>query len=117
MIISTGRAAQPRTEADTEATDLLCGAGELVTRLRVALGGQEWLDSFLLAAGLGQMVEDRLHADPLLLNRTAGYLRNQPSRAPPPGRGGGRSGGGAPPAARSWPQATDPGQACAQWTH
>jgi hydroxymethylpyrimidine pyrophosphatase-like HAD family hydrolase len=80
MSISTDPAAQRRTETGAEVTDLLCGAGDLATRLRVTLRDQEWLDSFLLAAGLSQMVEDRLHADPLLLNRTAGYLRHQASR-------------------------------------
>jgi hypothetical protein len=61
-------------------TDLLCGAEMLATRLRVALREEQWLDAFLLAAGLGQLIEDRLHPDLLLSSRAAAYLRGLPSR-------------------------------------
>ena len=61
-------------------TDLLCGAETLAERLRDALRDEQWLDAYLLAAGLGQMVDDRLHADPLLFHRAASYLRGKPSR-------------------------------------
>jgi hydroxymethylpyrimidine pyrophosphatase-like HAD family hydrolase len=61
-------------------TNLLCGADELTARLRVTLADEQWLNAYLLAAGLGQLVEDRLHPDPLLMNRVAKYLHGQPSR-------------------------------------
>ena len=61
-------------------TDLLCGAETLAERLRDALRDEQWLDAYLLAVGLGQMVDDRLHADLLLLHRAASYLRDKPSR-------------------------------------
>ncbi len=54
--------------------DLLMTAGPLTERLRVAIGNQNWLDSYLLAVGLTQLVADRLHPDPLQLRRAAGYL-------------------------------------------
>ena len=61
-------------------TDLLCGAETLAERLRDALRDEQWLDAYLLAVGLGQMVDDRLHADPLLFHRAASYLGGKPSR-------------------------------------
>jgi hypothetical protein len=60
--------------------DLLSDASTLMSLLRQAVAGQQWLDAFLLAAGLGQLVEDRLHSDPLLFHRTASYLRGRPGR-------------------------------------
>jgi hypothetical protein len=60
--------------------DLLSDAGTLTALLRQALRDQQWLDAFLLAAGLGQLIEDRLHRDRLLLDRAASYLRRLPSR-------------------------------------
>ena len=47
-------------------TDLLCGAEALAERLRDALRDEQWLDAYLLAAGIGQLVDDGLHTDPLL---------------------------------------------------
>ena len=61
-------------------TDLLCGAETLAERLHEALLGEQWLDAYLLAAGIGQMIDDRLHADPLLFRRVASYLRRKPWR-------------------------------------
>ena len=61
-------------------TDLLCGAETLAERLRDALRDEQWLDAYLLAVGLGQIVDDRLHADLLLLHRAASYLGGKPSR-------------------------------------
>jgi hypothetical protein len=66
--------------APAQVSDLLCGAGLLADRLGTALDGEQWLDAYLFAAGLGQLIEDRLHADPLLFWRAASYLREQPSR-------------------------------------
>ncbi len=60
-------------------TNLICGAEALAERLRDALRDEQWLDAFLLAAGIGQLVDDRLHADPLLFNRAASYLRGKVS--------------------------------------
>lgn len=61
-------------------TDLLADGDALAARLAVALRSQQWLDAFLLAAGLSQLVEDRLHHDPLMLYRAASYLTGGPSR-------------------------------------
>lgn len=61
-------------------TDLMCDAQTLAELLRDALGDEQWLDAYLLATGLGQMVDDRLHADLLLLHRAASYLDDKPSR-------------------------------------
>ena len=60
-------------------TDLICGAEALAKRLRDALRDEQWLDAYLLAAGIGQLVDDRLHADPLLFDRAASHLRGQAS--------------------------------------
>ena len=81
-------------------TNLLSGADELTARLRVALADEQWFDAYLLAAGLSQLVEDRLHSDPLLLNRAAKYLRGQPSR---PAHLAGTACGAAGAALRTWP--------------
>src|SRR5215471_15086109 len=80
MILGIDHATRLGPAEGVLATDLLCGADELATQLRWALREGQWLDAYLLAAGLGQLVEDRLHADPLLLNRAASYLRSLPSR-------------------------------------
>jgi hypothetical protein len=71
---------QPDGPAPLLVADLLSDAGTLTALLRQALGDQQWLDAFLLAAGLGQLIEDRLHRDRLLMNRAASYLRHRPSR-------------------------------------
>ena len=61
-------------------TDLLNSGEALSERLRDALRDEQWLDAYLLAVGLGQMADDRLHADLLLLHRAASYLDGLPSR-------------------------------------
>lgn len=61
-------------------TDLLHSGEALAERLRDALRDEQWLDAYLLAVGLGQMADDRLHADLLLLHRAASYLDGMPSR-------------------------------------
>jgi hydroxymethylpyrimidine pyrophosphatase-like HAD family hydrolase len=66
--------------APVPVTDLLSGAEALAERLRDALRDQQWLDAYLLAVGLGQVADDRLHADLLLLHRAASYLGGKPSR-------------------------------------
>jgi hydroxymethylpyrimidine pyrophosphatase-like HAD family hydrolase len=60
--------------------DLLCDAGTLAARLRETLRDGQWLDAYLFAAGLNQLVDDRLHPDPFLFHRAASYLRGLPSR-------------------------------------
>ncbi len=71
---------QPAGPAPLLVADLLSDAGTLTALLRQALRDQQWLDAFLFAAGLGQLIEDRLHRDRLLMNRAASYLRRRPSR-------------------------------------
>ncbi len=90
--------AGPDTAAPELVTDLLAGAAGLVPRLGRALAGGQWLDAYLLAAGLGQLAEDRLHPDPLLLYRAASYLGGQPSR---PARVAGAAAGALGAAARA----------------
>jgi hydroxymethylpyrimidine pyrophosphatase-like HAD family hydrolase len=60
--------------------DLLSSAETLTRRLQDALREEHWLDAYLFAAGLGQLAEDRVHADPFLLQRAASYLGGLPSR-------------------------------------
>ncbi len=71
---------RPLTGDGLAATDLLAGAQTLTVRLAGALRGEQWLDAYLLAAGLSQLAADRLHDDPFMLNRAASYLRGRPSR-------------------------------------
>ncbi|MEE2031635.1 HAD hydrolase family protein [Rhodococcus chondri] len=68
----------PRSEQLTP-VDLLLTGTELVRLLRRALADEEWLDAYLLAAGLNQMVEDRLRPDPLQLYRAANFLERHGS--------------------------------------
>lgn len=79
-IATSGHAARAVTPGELTAADLLAGADSLAARLASALRDRQWLDAFLLAAGLGQLVEDRLHDDPFMLHRAASYLRGLPSR-------------------------------------
>jgi hypothetical protein len=71
---------RPAVPAPLLVADLLSDAATLIGLLRQTLSDQQWLDAFLLAAGLGQLIEDRLHNDQLLLNRAASYLGGRPSR-------------------------------------
>ena len=78
--------------------DLLSDSQTLAKRLRNALRDEQWLDAYLFAAGLGQLVDDRLHPDPFLFHRAASYLRGLPSR---PARAAGAVAGGLGAAARA----------------
>jgi hydroxymethylpyrimidine pyrophosphatase-like HAD family hydrolase len=71
---------QPAAPAPLLVADLLSDGATLAGLLRQALRDQQWLDAFLLAAGLGQLIEDRLHRDRLMLQRAASYLQDRPSR-------------------------------------
>ncbi len=42
-----------------------------------------WLDAYLLAAGMDQVVQDYLHPDPLMLDKAAGYLQGMLKPAGP----------------------------------
>jgi hydroxymethylpyrimidine pyrophosphatase-like HAD family hydrolase len=70
----------PGSPAPLLVPDLLSDASTLTGLLQQALGEEQWLDAFLLAAGLAQLIEDRLHGDPMLLSRAASYLRGRPGR-------------------------------------
>ncbi|HEY6278626.1 MAG TPA: hypothetical protein VIX86_20125 [Streptosporangiaceae bacterium] len=94
-----GTSGARETAEPAQISDLLCGAAELAERLRAALAGEQWLDAYLFAAGLSQLVEDRLHADPFLFWRAASYLRDQPSR---PARLAGTASAACGSAARAW---------------
>ncbi|MFB7874105.1 HAD family hydrolase [Nocardia sp. NPDC056064] len=54
--------------------DLLCTAPAVTDLLNQAIIDRDRLDTFLLTAGLSQLVEDRLHPDPLQLHRGAEFL-------------------------------------------
>lgn len=78
--ITGGTTTSPGSPAPLLVPDLLSDASTLTRLLEQALHGEQWLDAFLLAAGLTQLIEDRLHGDPMQLNRAASYLRGQPGR-------------------------------------
>jgi hypothetical protein len=80
MTVSAQQASPAGTVGGLEVTDLLCDAGQLAARLQVALGNEQWLDAYLCAAGLSQLIEDRMHPDLLLSSRAAAYLRGLESR-------------------------------------
>lgn len=65
----------PVVETEDEVEVLLAPARAIQERLRRAYASEEWLDAYLLTAGLWQIVEDRIHADPFQLRRAAAYLR------------------------------------------
>ena len=69
---SAGRVADPTEELVV--IDLLQGADGVATLLERAVTRGGWLDAYLLAAGLGQMVEDHLHPDRWQLHRARAYL-------------------------------------------
>lgn len=73
------RATSSQPAAPLLVRDLLTTADELAPALLQTLAASDWLDAFLLSAGLSQLVEDALHPDPLLLNRAASYLRGRRS--------------------------------------
>ncbi|MFJ4655768.1 HAD hydrolase family protein [Nocardia sp. NPDC088792] len=70
------------------AIDLLQSADALCRSLRESVAADDWLDAYLSACGLWQMVEDQLHPDRLQLRRIASYLTE--SRTSPPTRMAGR---------------------------
>ncbi len=58
--------------------DLLNSLEDLANLLPRPLRGHNWLNAYLLAAGINQIVEDYLHPDPLALRRIASHLRRLP---------------------------------------
>lgn len=60
--------------------DLLLDLETLGARLLEQIDRQAYLDAFLLAAGMNQVVEDALHPDPLFANRVARALRARGER-------------------------------------
>lgn len=71
-----------------DAIDLLRSADALCGSLRESIAAGAWLDAYLSACGLWQLVEDHLHPDRLQLRRIASYLAEP--RTPPPARAAGR---------------------------
>ena len=47
---------------------------ELAGLVVTALEGEDWLDAYLLAAGMGQLIDDYLEPDPLALRRISSFL-------------------------------------------
>lgn len=70
----------PTAAAPVLVTDLLADADTIKGRLQEALSNAHWLDAYLFSAGLSQLLDDRLHADPFWLNRAAHFLGSQNSR-------------------------------------
>jgi hydroxymethylpyrimidine pyrophosphatase-like HAD family hydrolase len=64
--------------------NLLNDAETLAVLLPEQVESEDWLDAFLLAAGLDQVVQDAIHAAPLSLDRIAARLDKE--AAGPPGR-------------------------------
>ena len=60
---------------DLLVTDLLLTGEQMARHVLDALARREWVDAFLLAAGLQQLADDRLHPDPFSLRRAAAYFR------------------------------------------
>jgi hydroxymethylpyrimidine pyrophosphatase-like HAD family hydrolase len=56
--------------------NLLRSLDELATLFLETIGGAAWLDAFLLAAGLNQIIEDALHRDPFRLYDASRLLRS-----------------------------------------
>ena len=61
--------------------NLLSSTNDVAARLLRTLADRQWLDAYLLSAGLVQILEDYLHPDPFLLRRAASYLVTSPSAA------------------------------------
>src|SRR3954471_22432817 len=61
-------------------SDLFLDAAQVVAHLRRSVSGGDWLDAYLFAAGLSQLVDDDLHPDPASLRRAAAFLRTNSSR-------------------------------------
>lgn len=76
-------AARPTTGPLTTA-NLLNSFDQLVAWLVDAQASGDWLDAYLLAAGLNQLAEDYLHPDLYKLNRAATYLESTRFRSAGP---------------------------------
>ncbi len=61
-------------------SDLFLDAAQVVAYLRRSVAVGAWLDAYLFAAGLSQLVDDDLHPDPASLQRAAAYLRTRAGR-------------------------------------
>lgn len=57
--------------------DLLHDLDELADLFGYAMKQNDWLNAYLLAAGMNQVVEDYLHPDPFFLNKAAAFLEKQ----------------------------------------
>ena len=68
----------PHAKAELILGDLLHDLSELGELLGVELQRENWLDAFLLAAGMNQVVEDYLHRDVGSLAKVVTNLRNAP---------------------------------------
>ncbi|HSS59978.1 MAG TPA: HAD hydrolase family protein [Candidatus Limnocylindrales bacterium] len=77
MIATQLQPARLATDVNPElvVADLLHDFGELAELLAGELERERWLDAFLLAAGMNQVVEDHLHRDPGSLRKVAANLR------------------------------------------
>jgi hypothetical protein len=61
-------------------SDLFLDGAQVVAYLRRSVTVGAWLDAYLFAAGLSQLVDDDLHPDPASLQRAAAYLRTRGGR-------------------------------------
>ncbi len=82
---SLDRSLQKSTSLELRDTDLAWGPVNLLNNLRelsrlflVALQQEEWLDAFMLAAGMNQIAEDYIHRDLFRLARVAQYASHLP---------------------------------------
>ena len=74
-------AGRRRDECSAGADRSAVHCGQTRGVVATAIRDREWLDAYLLTAGLNQMVEDRLHPDPFQLSQVADFLQARGTRA------------------------------------
>ena len=67
--------APPPAQASLNVVNLHNGLAELAALFLVSLANDSWLDCYLSAAGMHQLVDDHRESDPLGLRRAAAFLR------------------------------------------
>ncbi|MFZ0217215.1 MAG: HAD hydrolase family protein [Candidatus Dormiibacterota bacterium] len=81
MIRTPRESVTPTTTTTGGLADLLNPIPRLLDLLTAAVEGGRWLDAFLLAAGVGQILDDARHPDPGHLRQAGAALRRRGGRA------------------------------------
>ena len=79
-MITTLRPAPTTARSGAEIPNLLNPIPRLLELLQGATGEQRWLDAYLVAAGVQQILDDALHPDRLRLRQAAAALRRRQGR-------------------------------------